>query len=106
MTDTATTAPWTLTWRGIVFHEDQLAGRHLAVLAIITGRDDFTALEMSPANGHQRLMMMLATVVASTRVEEAGVEEEDALATIVAESINEVSTASVDEILGALSFDT
>lgn len=106
MTDTLTElAPWVLTWRGFQFREAQLKGKHLAIISLITGRDDFEQIEIRPDQGHQRLMMMIATIVASERAESAETADPDELATIVATAIDEVSSAGVDEILGALTFD-
>lgn len=94
---------WSLHWRGRTFRESQLTGQHLATLALLTGSDDFAALDVDPRHGHQRLMQMLMAF--RTVEESAGVEDEDALAAVVAATISEVSTASVDEILGSLRYD-
>ena len=104
-TTEAPTAPWRITWRGQSWAESDLTGQHLAVLALITGRDDYDMLEISPVNGHQRLMMLIAACVTVDRTMGADPESPDEIATTVAESVDEVSKASVDEILGALTFD-
>ena len=103
---TETTArPWTITWKDRVWTESDVTGKHLAVLSLIAGRDDFDLLEMSPANGHQRLMMMISACVAVEAAESISSEDADEIAKVVAESVDEVSRASADEILGALTFD-
>lgn len=91
---------WSLHWRGRVYHEADLTGQHLATLALLTGNDDFEALDLDPRHGHQRLMQML---MAFLTVEAAGdVVDGDELAGVIATKIDEVSKASVDELLGAL----
>ena len=98
-------APWRITWRGDTWNESDLTGQHLAVLALIAGRDDFDMLEMTPTNGHQRLMMMITACVVVSHSAGADPKDADEVAAMVAESVDEVSKASVDEILGALTFD-
>lgn len=94
---------WSLHWRGRVFRESDLTGQHLATLALLTGSDDFGALDLDPRHGHQRLMQMLMAFIT---VESAGdVADGDELADIIAAKINEVSRASVDELLGAIRYD-
>jgi len=101
--ETATVAPpWKITWRGKTWAESDLTGRHLSVLSLITGRDDFDALEMSPTQGHQRLMMMIAACMV---VDAGAVGDTDEAAALMAESMDEVANAPVEEILGALTFD-
>ena len=103
-TTEAPPTPWTITWRGDSWSESDLSGKHLSALALIAGRDDFDMLEMSPTNGHQRLMMMIAACVAVEAAESVSPEDVDEIAKVVAESVDEVSKASVDEILGALTY--
>lgn len=94
---------WSLHWRGRTFHESQVTGQHLATLALLTGSDDFEALDIDPRHGHQRLMQML---MAFLTVEAAGdVADGDELAGVIATTIDEVARASVDELLGALVYD-
>lgn len=105
-TETQTPArPWRITWRDKTWTEDDMTGQHLAVLALVAGRDDFDMLEISPSNGHQRLMMVISAFVAVDRTGAANPEDADEVAAVVAESVDEVSRASVVEILGALSYD-
>ena len=106
MTDTLTdqqTATWRITWRGRTWGESDLTGRHLSVLSLLTGRDDFDQLDMDPRQGHQRLMMMITACL----VVDAGgaVEDPDEVATKVAQCMDEVSSAPVEEILGSLTQD-
>jgi len=75
-------------------------------LSLISGTDDFNSLDVDPRHGHQRLMMVLTAFVVVDRVRVAGTNDADAVAAIVAESIADVSAASVDEILGAIQFDS
>jgi hypothetical protein len=95
---------WSLHWRGRVFRESDMTGQHLATLALISGRDDFELLDIDPRHGHQRLMSVLTAFV----VVEASqsVADEDELAAVVASKVAEVAKASVDEILGAIQFDS
>lgn len=96
---------WSIQWRGIVYGEADVTGQHLAVLALIAGTDDFESLDIDPRHGHQRLMMMIAAIVAVDAVEALGPDAgEDDIAGQVARSVAEVSEASVEEILGALRF--
>jgi hypothetical protein len=96
---------WSIVWRGLKFDESQLTGQHLSVLSLIVGSDDFSALDIDPRHGHQRLMMMIAAFVV---VEAAAVSEADggaeAVEALVAEAMQEVASASAEEILGALHF--
>ena len=106
---TATELPrpgeWSIQWRGNTYGEADVTGQHLAVLALIAGTDDFESLDIDPRHGHQRLMMMIASVVAVASVESLGADaDEDDIAGQVAHAVAEVSAASVDEILGALRF--
>lgn len=96
---------WSLYWRGRTFHESMLTGQHLATLALLTGSDDFADLNVDPRQGHQRLMQMLAVVVCIDAVKASGVDDADQVALMMADAISEVSSASVDEILGALRYD-
>ena len=66
---------------------------------------DLLPVDISPANGHQRLMMMISACVAVEAAESISSEDADEIAKVVAESVDEVSRASADEILGALTFD-
>ena len=105
---TMTEAPkpaWRITWRGDTWAESDMIGQHLSVLALVTGRDDYDMLEISPVNGHQRLMMLITAFVTVKRSDDMDPEDTDAVATVVAESVDEVAKATVDEILGALSYD-
>lgn len=95
---------WSLHWRGRVFRESDMTGQHLATLALISGTDDFESLDIDPTNGHQRLMSVLTAFVVVDRV--GGVDDVDAVTDIVSQAIAEVSAASVDEILGAIDFDS
>lgn len=106
MTDTAVEArPWRITWRGSSWGESDLKGKHLAVLALMTGRDDWDALEIDPRNGHQRLMMMISALVTVDRTEGTDIEDPEVIATQLAESMSEVSEAPAEEILAALTQD-
>lgn len=118
-TPTAPLAEWRIEWRGRVWHETDQLGRHLAIIALLTSRDDFTDLDVagvvedeaplsgaflaiasdaSPWKGHQRLMYAIAAFLA--------VEYEmDGSGEGVTRAIAEVADASAGEILGALRFD-
>ena len=104
MVDGEKPVAWSITWRGLKFDESQLTGQHLSVLSLIVGSDDFSALDMDPRHGHQRLMMMIAAFV----VVEAAVSSTDggadAVGALVAEVMQEVASASAEEILGSLHF--
>lgn len=95
---------WSLHWRGLTFDESQLTGQHLATLALLTGTDDYESLDVDPRHGHQRLMQLLTTVVAVHAVRSSGTDDADQVALVMADAINQVSSASVDEILGALRY--
>ena len=88
-----------------IWREADITGKHLSVLALIAGRDDFDMLEMSPTNGHQRLMMMITACVAVDAAEAVSSGDTDEIAEVVAESVDEVSKASAEKIIGALMFD-
>jgi len=91
---------WSLHWRGKVFTESMLTGQHLSVLALLTGTDSFESLDINPGSGHQRLMQLLAAFVAvDTGATASG---NDA---VLALAIAEISTASAEEIIGALRYD-
>jgi hypothetical protein len=96
---------WTIVWRGLTCGEADIVGQHLSVLSLISGTDDFAALDIDPRGGHQRLMMMIATIVA---VNEVGsledVTDDEAVAGVVATAIASVSAAPAEEILGSLRF--
>lgn len=95
---------WSIEWRGRTFHESELTGQHLATLALLTGSDDFAALDVDPRHGHQRLMSVLMAFLTVAAAREVGPEDGDVLAGVIAQAIDEVSSASVDELLGALTF--
>ena len=106
MTDTTITPTWRITWRGNTWTESDLLGRHLAVLAMINGRDDFTSIEIDPTQGHQRLMQMITAFVAVEAAESLGDDQDaDAVAMTVAVALKEIADATVDEILGALTYE-
>ena len=95
--------PWSLTWKGRTFHESQLTGKHLSVLALIVGNDDFSTLDVSPLAGHQRIMMMLAAFL----VVDAKLEgDTEANAAAVAEIMASIAESPAEEILGALHVST
>lgn len=118
----ATPAPlaeWRIEWRGRIWHETDQRGRHLAIIALLTSRDDFTDLDVagvvddeaplsgaflsvasdaSPWKGHQRLMYAIAAFLAVEY-------EQDGTGAGVTQAIAEVADASAVEILGALRFD-
>lgn len=96
---------WSLHWRGRTFHESMLTGQHLATLALLTGSDDFEALDIDPRHGHQRLMQMLTVFVCIDAVRTSGVDDADQVALMMAAAIDEVSKASVDELLGSLQYE-
>lgn len=97
------TRSWSLHWRGRVFRESELTGRHLSVLALIAGRDDFDMLEMNPMLGHQRLMMVLAAFLAVEATE--GIEDTEEAADAVAAVLKRVADSPAEEIIGALHYD-
>jgi hypothetical protein len=94
---------WTLEWRGRKWTDADVTGQHLATLALLTGTDDYASLDVDPRHGHQRLMSMLMALVSVDRSQ--GMEDADAVAAMLTEVLQEISKASVDEILGALKFD-
>lgn len=93
---------WTIEWRGRRWHESDLTGKHLALYALLTGSDDYEALDINPLHGHQRLMQTITVLVAAD--DTIGVEDPGAAADVLTRTIDEVSGASADEILGALRF--
>ena len=95
---------WTINWRGKTYEESDLKGKHLAVLALINGRDDFNQLEIQPGNGHQRLMQLITAFAVIDAAASASIDDPEQLALQVAQSLNEVSEATVDEIFGALTY--
>ena len=90
--------PWRITWRGRTWTESDLKGRHLSIMFLLTGRDDFDQVELDPRLGHQRLMLVISALLVGD-VEDTGDVER-----LVAESRSEVANASVEEIYGALSY--
>lgn len=120
-TRTALAAPveWRILWRGRIWREADQLGRHLAIIALLTSRDDFNDLDLggiiddeeplsgaflavasdaSPWKGHQRLMYAIAAFLAVEY-------EQDGSGDGVARAIAEVAEASAREILGALRFN-
>lgn len=96
----APSSAWALFWRGRAYNESDLTGQHLAFLALLTGSDDYEALDINPLAGHQRLMQMLTAFVCVERT--AGIDDPAMAGDEMAAAIQEVAKASVDEILGAL----
>ena len=94
---------WSLHWRGQVFHESELTGAHLSIMYLITGRDDFTALDMNPTLGHQRIMIMLSTFLAGQAANTFS--DPDAVAESIAKAQAEVSAAPAEEILGSVRYE-
>lgn len=93
-------AGWALFWRGRAFSESDLTGQHLAFLALLTGSDEYEALDINPLAGHQRLMQMLTAFVCVERT--AGLDDPAKAGDEMAAAIKEIAEASADEILGAL----
>lgn len=91
---------WAIFWRGRVFSEADLTGQHLATLALLTGTDDYEALDIDPRNGHQRLMQMIAAFLCVD--DTSGLSDPATAGDAISKAISEVSKASADEILGAL----
>lgn len=110
---------WRIEWRGRIWRETDQEGRHLAVIALLTSRDDFNdldlasvidddeplsgvflavAAEAAPWRGHQRLMYCIAAFLAVEY-------EQDGTGEGVTRAIAELGEASAREILGALRFD-
>lgn len=90
---------WRIKWRGRTFYEEQVTGEHLAVLALLNGRDswadlDLTGAEVSPTLGPVRLMSMLTALV----VVDAGTADPAAVAAVAAT----VGSATAEELLAAL----
>jgi len=104
-TEAVAPGEWVITWRGRVWHESDLTGKHLSVLSLIAGRDDFDTLEMDPRLGHQRLMMLIAALRCVEEAKATDAEDPDDVAALMAQCIEEVSEASVEEILGALTVE-
>lgn len=94
---------WRIVWRGSEWSEADVTGQHLATLALLTGTDDFDSLDVDPRHGHQRLMQMIMALLCVSRSQ--GVDDVDAVSDLLAESLDEVAKASVEEILGALRYD-
>jgi hypothetical protein len=98
---------WSIHWRGKVFHESELKGKHLSILFLLTGRDDLDMLELSPVGPegvrHQRLMLIISAFIAG----EAGASmtDADAVAEAIALARSEVADAPVEEILGSIRFE-
>lgn len=111
-------AEWRIEWRGRTWHETDQQGRHLAIIALLTSRDDFTDLDIggvvsdeeplsgaflavaddaAPWKGHQRLMYCIAAFLAVEY-------EQDGSGEGVTRAIAEVAEASAREILSALRF--
>lgn len=105
--ETETEAPdtlpaWSLHWRGKVFSESELTGKHLSVLAMIAGNDTFDLLDMNPTLGHQRIMMMLSAFIAVEETRDCGPDEvPDKLVAVLAT----VADAPAEEILGSIRFE-
>lgn len=95
---------WSISWRGLHFGEEDLTGQHLSVLSLIVGTDNFVELDIDPRKGHQRLMSMIAAVIAVRAVEEAGDASEADVAALVARCIETVAAAPAEEILGSITF--
>lgn len=90
---------WRLKWRGLTFREEDLTGEHLAVLASLNQRDEWSDLDVagaySPTLGPVRLMSMLTAFL----VVRSGASTTEAIAGIV----SMVAKASADELLSTLS---
>jgi len=95
---------WSISWRGLHFSEEDLTGQHLSVLSLIVGSDDFSALDIDPRNGHQRLMMMIAAFVVVRAAASANDGSAEAMGGIVAGVMEDVASAPVEEILGSITF--
>lgn len=92
---------WSIVWRGKTWHESDLRGQHLSVMALLQGRDDFDMLDMHPGAGFYRLMSMITVFAAVDASDDAAPDEVDQK---MALAIAEVADASAEKILGAFRF--
>lgn len=98
---------WRITWQGKTWTDEDLTGRHLATLALITGDDRFEDLRVDedeirayPLLGHQRLMCLLSALVAVDTAETFDGDESE-----VAAALEEIAKAKADDILGCVEFN-
>lgn len=80
--------PWRITWAGRSWTDEDVRVRHLALVAVIQGKDDWS--DMSPWRGPIRLCAWIQALLVV-----AGVDEATARAS--------VSTAKVADLVAALS---
>lgn len=101
---------WSIHWRGRVWHESDLTVQHLAVIALLTGDDDFATLDLTdpedhpawerfrlthaPWRGYMRLFFTLVAFLA--------VERERGDGAALAGIVRELQSATADELLGCL----
>lgn len=101
---------WSIHWRGRVWHESDLTVQHLAVMALLTGDDDFASLDLAapedhpawerfkhahaPWRGYMRLFFTLVAFLA--------VEREKGDGAALAEIVHELQSATAEELLGCL----
>ena len=93
---------WSLDWRGSTYHESKMTGRHLSILALISGSESYNLVDLNPMSGHQQLMMAIAMFEVAARVDATELEDPDELQALVVGVMEEVAQAPAEEILGAL----
>lgn len=92
---------WSLHWRGLTLHEHEVTGKHLSILSLIAGSDEWDMLDVSPTLGHQRLGMWLVVMTALAAEQDLG-DDLDEVGTALAQAVSMVAEAPATEILGAL----
>lgn len=95
---------WAIFWRGHTFTDRDVSGQHLATLSLISGSDDYVNLDIDPRHGHQRLMMMISAFVAVQATVGMDAADADKVAAVIGQAVQEVASASADEILSSLKF--
>lgn len=100
---------WRITWGGKSWTDQDLTVRHLGVLTILSGDDDWEALDVPTKlavarqgvlDGYMRLVNMVAAFVAVDRTPES-MPAEEAQAVMTA-TLAELSGSTVDDIFGAV----
>lgn len=104
-TRTAVEAPapkrWRLTWNGRMYREEDLTVQHATIVAGITGRDAWSALDvLNPMTGPLHAAHVLSAFLIAERC--ANVDE-DAAADVITSTVAEVSAVPVAQLLDAIS---
>lgn len=101
---------WRITWRGQSWTDNDLTVQHLGVLALLSGGDEWTDLDLEAAleqarlevvDGYQRLVNMVCAFVIVDQVPDGLPEDAAHQRTVIA--MNGVRKAPAVEMIGAFS---